>query len=664
MDRLARLVIVRVRRGVGAAVVAVTLAVASSCMTQPLQNASFPSIASTITFGGFHHQPGADIELQFYSQVFGVWSQLTVVESSSTPFVTDSQGITWYSWSATAAVPSNGWIDDPLDPGKAVAQVRASDGTYPLSVHDGDLYSCAEAQNHVGLSIIANCRSDYDPYVLHVRAPSSCPAGQSLWAGFCVPDGDGDHVADFEDNCPETPNPDQADGDGNGVGDACPFEYPLANQEIVYEEDYLFRAESIPGATAYLVGLVQNGVEVYENARDEASFSQEIDIPRGSALRIPIKPYVPTLLFVRGLVNGQWTPEAYLPITFVPRKRTIKVLEVRYFPVTGENEDLLDPIETGVSNPSYTLAQIQSRTQMLTETLVERLSDASAHENRYPGKDPYLTYEILTTVERRQKVPRGTNPADRPDHRAILDNLGICGYVDEDGVREVWLWAYQNKDEPPPLKLELIESNMAMGTESTAFFTHGTYGDVSNSGLLNDLPVCQHTYTVFNFEYELHAQYAIHSYGHQRERLMKFADQTLFGSFESPYGTPGSATRGCGNVHYPPNAPVCGSATACACDGVPGALCQDYWQVQQSVPSRCNDWQPNGGAVATTNCTAWGCLGGTNYDHDAEAFHVWWAQRMPGRGTALAYNGKRMRNWHELTADFDLAMDDGKRLTE
>jgi hypothetical protein len=38
--------------------------------------------------------------------------------------------------------------------------------------------------------------------------------------GGCV-DSDGDGVCDSEDNCPATPNPDQADADGDGVGDVC-----------------------------------------------------------------------------------------------------------------------------------------------------------------------------------------------------------------------------------------------------------------------------------------------------------------------------------------------------------------------------------------------------------------------------------------------------------
>ncbi len=34
-------------------------------------------------------------------------------------------------------------------------------------------------------------------------------------------DGDGDEIPDESDNCPETANPDQADADGDGLGDAC-----------------------------------------------------------------------------------------------------------------------------------------------------------------------------------------------------------------------------------------------------------------------------------------------------------------------------------------------------------------------------------------------------------------------------------------------------------
>ncbi|MCB1858902.1 MAG: thrombospondin type 3 repeat-containing protein [Gammaproteobacteria bacterium] len=43
---------------------------------------------------------------------------------------------------------------------------------------------------------------------------------QRSLGGGCI-DSDGDGVCDSEDNCPNTPNPNQEDADGDGIGDAC-----------------------------------------------------------------------------------------------------------------------------------------------------------------------------------------------------------------------------------------------------------------------------------------------------------------------------------------------------------------------------------------------------------------------------------------------------------
>ena len=50
--------------------------------------------------------------------------------------------------------------------------------------------------------ILAGCEADGGPQ----------PLGQ---------DRDGDGIVDDSDNCPDTPNEDQADGDGDGIGDVC-----------------------------------------------------------------------------------------------------------------------------------------------------------------------------------------------------------------------------------------------------------------------------------------------------------------------------------------------------------------------------------------------------------------------------------------------------------
>ncbi|MBU1693896.1 MAG: thrombospondin type 3 repeat-containing protein [Verrucomicrobia bacterium] len=50
--------------------------------------------------------------------------------------------------------------------------------------------------------------------------------GRDVAQSPIVLDQDGDGIADKDDNCPDTPNPDQADLDGDGLGDACDEEDP------------------------------------------------------------------------------------------------------------------------------------------------------------------------------------------------------------------------------------------------------------------------------------------------------------------------------------------------------------------------------------------------------------------------------------------------------
>lgn len=45
----------------------------------------------------------------------------------------------------------------------------------------------------------------------------------------CADDADGDGIEDAADNCPTTPNADQADADRDGIGDACDNQLPVAN---------------------------------------------------------------------------------------------------------------------------------------------------------------------------------------------------------------------------------------------------------------------------------------------------------------------------------------------------------------------------------------------------------------------------------------------------
>jgi hypothetical protein len=74
------------------------------------------------------------------------------------------------------------------------------------------------------------------------------------------PDSDGDGVADTEDNCPEIANPDQADTNGDGVGDAC--------EEKTIDTEAPMVISTVPTA---------NAIEVAPTANVKATFSEDMD---------------------------------------------------------------------------------------------------------------------------------------------------------------------------------------------------------------------------------------------------------------------------------------------------------------------------------------------------------------------------------------------------
>jgi hypothetical protein len=92
----------------------------------------------------------------------------------------------------------------------------------------------------------------------------------------CAPDGDNDGVPDSADNCPTEPNPDQADSDGEGVGDACDSACPegLAGPTLIMNGSSDMTLEcgvdtyTDSGAEAWDVGCVSLEVHKYNSGSD------------------------------------------------------------------------------------------------------------------------------------------------------------------------------------------------------------------------------------------------------------------------------------------------------------------------------------------------------------------------------------------------------------
>jgi Cell wall binding domain 2 (CWB2) len=303
----------------------------------------------------------------------------------------------------------------------------------------------------------------------------------------------------------------------------------------------------------------------------------------------------------------------------------IGVLVLEYFPLTADGQ-YIDINVTGDVGGLY--SDVKANVESMTAALPGLLSEGT----RYQGyanatAQPSLTYSIVGTIERDTPVPAVPstfNPAYpyRADYPTIFNGLNICNYVEHQGVKEVWIWAYQG-----PHQLDISESKMS-----------GPYGDISNSYRLNDLPKCDRTYTVYTFNYGRSVALAVHSYGHQLEAELSYLDPHLFNDlFEGPnYPQTLGVVGRCGSVHNPPNART------------------EYdWANPTPNPSDCNAWDPNGlGATTEVSCAQWTCVDLGNDDPQLK-YLIWWMQHFPGRGNRIRYQGRPMRNWWDVHGDFD-----------
>lgn len=327
----------------------------------------------------------------------------------------------------------------------------------------------------------------------------------------------------------------------------------------------------------------------------------------------------------------------------------VKALVLRYFP-TDPSGTMIDTSVTGNINGSLTmsLSDLRNRVSSMTNESVTKLTDATKyHGYKDPTAQPSISYQVYEDKEFLKPIPASTNKipwnsAYRPDYYKILtEDVNICNLVDNLGVRQVWMWGYHTD------KIEPVESDMSMGTDSRQFWNYLNYGDVSNSERINDLPICKKTYVLYNYNFGRGVGEVLEDHGHHVESVMKFADASLWDKFENPHGNTTGINR-CGWTHSPPN--------------VTNAE-QYNWRSERVVDSDCMDWKPDGGGVVSqVSCHTW--YGAACLDDTGAGFKVWWMQNIPGLNNNLTYQSKRLKNWWSLYADLDIALLSGLYLTE
>jgi hypothetical protein len=316
---------------------------------------------------------------------------------------------------------------------------------------------------------------------------------------------------------------------------------------------------------------------------------------------------------------------------------TIKVFVVSYFPMAGEN---IDQSVTGSVSGPY--KDLKAKTESLTreaQRLLEKGSTFRGYKN--DKATPALRYEVVGSVEFKEAEPLRPKEAGRqdtmPDYNAVMNRIGIKKLVEEQGVKEVWMWGYHS-----PTK-GLWESNMSSPT-----------GDISNSDRdEKDLPVLKKTYTVYHYNYGRGVGEMLENHMHQFEALLNKADgrddtpeekwpELLFwGKFVGSDASHKIVTNParCGWTHYAPNSE------------------KDYdWQNPRVVETDIEDWKPDGiGKTQKMNAERW--------DNDPIKWRVYWMQAIPGVDNGLTYQGKPLRNWWSFVSDWDKARAENWKLT-
>jgi hypothetical protein len=319
----------------------------------------------------------------------------------------------------------------------------------------------------------------------------------------------------------------------------------------------------------------------------------------------------------------------------VPNQFSVPVLLIHYFPTNGLNIDIQVTGDWGGS-----LENTREKTGRQTSEIIAALEEGARYLGfRDTNAKSCLKYEVVGSLEFLEPLPTRPGAGKKPpmtDYYSIMSRVNIGDWVENRGVKEVWIWAYHGG------KVDLWESNMA-----------SRFGDVSNSDRdENDLPVLDKTYTVYHYNYQRGTSEGVENHMHQIEAVLNHIDgrdrtpperwpELLFwGRFVGSDRTHKIIRPGCGWAHYPPNGE------------------RDYdWANPRYVETDMNDWKPDGSGKKTRmNCDTWG--------GNSLRWFVYWMQHLPGPGNGLSFHGKKLNNWWLFIGEYDLARREGLRLTE
>ncbi|MCF8242319.1 MAG: hypothetical protein K9J16_13105, partial [Melioribacteraceae bacterium] len=224
----------------------------------------------------------------------------------------------------------------------------------------------------------------------------------------------------------------------------------------------------------------------------------------------------------------------------------IPVLMISYYPtLDGVN------LDKEISGSSLTIDEMKMKVDSMSTRAKFMLEEGSKFRGyKNPDAIPSVGYKVIKNIAVYEKMPRGyevpwNDGWYRPDYNQILERFNAKDFVENLGVKEIWIWGYHHGD------IEPAESNMSSPIT----------GDISNSERNeDDLPVYTKSYTVYNYNYNRSQAEAVHNHGHQFEAILTHINKEqddnskLFWNLFVGKNEADEFTGGrCGWTHMPPN---------------------------------------------------------------------------------------------------------------
>ena len=349
----------------------------------------------------------------------------------------------------------------------------------------------------------------------------------------------------------------------------------------------------------------------------------------------------------------------------------IPVVIIRFLPTKdGVNLDIStapDFWELG----EITLDELKKRIDIFDKRIKFMLEEGTRFRGyKNPSAVPSIGYRIVEYITIYEQTPKGPvsthledgTPLYSPDYHAIFKRFDMKHYIEELGVKEVWIWmggvnsdfpCYDPEIHKPEDFRNWWESNMSSSLT----------GDISNSNRdNNDLPIYKSTYTVYGQNFRRSHAEAVHNHGHQLEAILSHVNHLQFGNtdlfwmkFVGQDEEGNFITGRAGWTHMPPNT----------------IKHYDYTETMTPVESDIEDWTPdNIGEKKLINVDIYGNIKYDWRESDPmkipqrieSQWYIYWMQNMPGYNNVIKYNNKEMTNWWEFTADWDKTISSGKGL--